>query len=990
VAADLKVTLDGEAAKLIREVERTQRSMLGLEMQLRRTDSAAAELDKMIDDRRAKNLESMGRGMVAFGAATLAGLGLATKAAIDWESAWAGVRKTVEGTPEQLAELESELRQLATTLPATHREIAAVAEAAGQLGVQRQNVAAFTQVMIMLGETTDLSAGEAATAIAQLMNVMRTAPQNVGRLGAALVELGNNGASTEREIIQLAQRIAGAGRVIGLSEAEVLGFASAIASVGIDAEAGGSAISRVMINISQAVAGGGDAVEEFAKVAGISSAEFVTAFRDDPAQAINSFVQGLGRISDSGGNVFAVLEQVGLGEIRVRDALLRLAGAGDLLSNSLDTGTRAWEENTALVEEAEKRFDTTAAKISIARNTLVDFAIDIGGVLLPAVAKLGEVGADFVGWISDLPAPIRTAATMLALVAGAASLVGGALLLLAPRILAAKALFLEFAAAHRVAAGAMITAGQVASLAAGLLALVAAAELVYRATLDSATGVGEMTDALLKLRSGEVTGTIDGLIEKFERLGGGDFWQQLKTNVFTIGGVRKAADELAAELESVDKALASLVQGGEAEAAEEAFAALASRWEDAGGSVEDLRSKLPDYRDALKAVSAEQQLAAETADPLQDSLAALGAQFGLTGDDAAKAAQEMLDAWSSAAGEFISFTGAYDTALAAKEESERATAEATAEATGAASDSWEDFVGDVAVTVDEYLAELERQVQAQEEWSANLLGIAGRIPNEMLDHFARLGPEGAAEVALMNQMTTAELERAVAAWRAKTGEGVTGIQQRLAEAAPVLAQIAQRHGATVSQRIAAGMAANSTSVFQEAARQGVLIDRGVGTNRTRRAPIAVDVTGIGAAERNLNNLARTRYALIQAQVAVTGRHTGITIHSGGEITDYGVRRYHAGGLAGDERAAVLQVGERVLSVDQNRAFTQFMKAIHRMPSYPVGAASAAGSPVIAHIQVSPWDARVPGLRQMMEQTARQVVADLRVEIGMSAARGGPA
>src|SRR5690606_28230406 len=102
-------------------------------------------------------------GLVIFGAATLAGLGMAAKAAINWESAWAGVRKTVEGTPQQLAALEEELRGLAATLPATHGEIAAVAEAAGQLGVATPNVAEFTRVMIDLGETTNLTADEAAT-----------------------------------------------------------------------------------------------------------------------------------------------------------------------------------------------------------------------------------------------------------------------------------------------------------------------------------------------------------------------------------------------------------------------------------------------------------------------------------------------------------------------------------------------------------------------------------------------------------------------------------------------------------------------------------------------------------------------------------------------------------------------------------------------------------------------------------------------------------
>src|SRR5690606_21144654 len=312
-----------------------------------------------------------------------AGLGLAVKAAMDWESAWTGVEKVIEGTPEQLARLEGELRQLATTLPFTHQEIAAVASAAGQLGIATEDITGFTKVMLDLGVATNMTAEEAAFALARMSNIMGTASDDVSRLGATIVDLGNNSATTERDIVEMALRIAGAGNTIGLTEADVLAFASALSSVGIEAQAGGTAISRVMIEIADAVAGGGDAVAEFADVAGMSAGEFARAFEEDPARAIAAFVAGLGRIDDAGGNVFAVLEDLGLSEIRVRDALLRISGAGDLLTDSLDRGATAWDENTALIEEAERRYDDAASKVEIAKNTLVDLAIDVGSTLLP-------------------------------------------------------------------------------------------------------------------------------------------------------------------------------------------------------------------------------------------------------------------------------------------------------------------------------------------------------------------------------------------------------------------------------------------------------------------------------------------------------------------------------------------------------------------------------------------------------------------------------
>src|SRR5688572_20324819 len=120
-------------------------------------------------------MTGLGQGMMIAGAAIGLGLGLAAKSAIEWESAWTGVAKVVDGSPEQMAALESELRDLATTLPQTHAEIAGVAAAAGQLGVAREDIAEFTQVMVAMGVSTDIASEDAAMGMARLMNIMQTA-----------------------------------------------------------------------------------------------------------------------------------------------------------------------------------------------------------------------------------------------------------------------------------------------------------------------------------------------------------------------------------------------------------------------------------------------------------------------------------------------------------------------------------------------------------------------------------------------------------------------------------------------------------------------------------------------------------------------------------------------------------------------------------------------------------------------------------------------
>lgn len=447
---DLSHRLTGDSSSLEGAMGRGGRAMSAAAREARRLE--------IQQQRTGAAMTMVGRGMFIAGAAIAAGLALSVKAAVDWESAWTGVLKTVDGTDVQMAALEDEIRSLTEILPATHAEIAGVAEAAGQLGVAREDVADFTQVMIAMGEATDLTSDQAATALARLMNIMQTAPGDVERLASTIVDLGNKGATTESEITEMALRIAGAARTIGLTEAQVIGFAAALSNVGINAEAGGTAISKVFLEIDAAVSEGGDQLETFAQVAGMSADRFATAYRQDAGAAIAEFVAGLARVQSSGGDVNAILSELGLTEIRVTDALRRLAGSGDNLTQSLKIGSQAWDENTALMAEAERRYGTTESQMRIARNQVNDFAISVGQTLLPVLGEMVGGLGDLATIIGDLPGPVKAALAVVALLAAGILLLGGGLLMVIPRIAATKAALDQMAAS-----------GGRAAVAAGLL-----------------------------------------------------------------------------------------------------------------------------------------------------------------------------------------------------------------------------------------------------------------------------------------------------------------------------------------------------------------------------------------------------------------------------------------------------------------------------------------------------------------------------------------
>jgi TP901 family phage tail tape measure protein len=349
----------------------------------------------------------------------------AVKAQIDWESAFAGVKKTVDGTTEQIAALDQGIKDMSKELPSSAEEIASVAEAAGQLGIQTDNVLGFTKVIIDLGNATNLTGEEGASQLAKFANITGMAQTEFDRLGSTIVALGNNSATTEADIVAMAMRLAGAGTQVGMTEAQIVSLAAALSSVGIEAEAGGSAFSKVMINMQLAVETGNESLKDFASVAGMTTDEFTKAFKQDATGALISFIQGLSNAESQGTSAIKVLDDMGITEVRLRDSLLRAGSASELFSETIALGTEAWEENNALTNEANQRYATTESQIKILKNEIVDMAREIGAELLPIVKDGLVVIKDLIEKFNNLsPATKENIIKLAALSAAAGPVIG--------------------------------------------------------------------------------------------------------------------------------------------------------------------------------------------------------------------------------------------------------------------------------------------------------------------------------------------------------------------------------------------------------------------------------------------------------------------------------------------------------------------------------------------------------------------------------------
>ena len=380
----------------------------GLKKLLVRIGADTTELDKKLTEssRRiekvGRRLDRMGRSLSLNVTAPILALGTASVvSSIRFEDAMAGVAKTVDESAETIAALGDEFKALSEDIPVAATELASIGEAAGQLGIATSNILSFSRVMADLGVATNLTSTEAATDLARLANITGMPQDSFDRLGSTVVALGNNLATTEREIVSMGLRLAGAGAQLGLTEAQILALAGSLSSVGIEVESGGTAISEVMAQMAIAIGEGGDKLDQFGQIAGMSGEAFAEAFEADAADTLVTFIEGLGRLSEEGVNVFQVLESVEFGNRRVRDALLRASSAGDLMRRSLDLGSTAWRENTALTIEAEKFYATLGNQLKTAWNEVVNMAAELGDQLKPALLAVVDASKPLLGFIRD-------------------------------------------------------------------------------------------------------------------------------------------------------------------------------------------------------------------------------------------------------------------------------------------------------------------------------------------------------------------------------------------------------------------------------------------------------------------------------------------------------------------------------------------------------------------------------------------------------------
>lgn len=341
-----------------------------------------------------------------------------TMAGSKFESAFAGVKKTVDGTKKEYQGLKKEILSLTRVIPSSGEKLAQTMEIAGQLGIKKSALPDFTKTMANLEVSTNMSAEEAATSFARFANITNMTDydekgiSNYEKLGSVVVDLGNKFATSEQEIVEMGANISAAGKQIGLSAPEIMALGTALSSVGIQAEKGGTAMTKLFRKMQNSVELDDKYLKEYASISGMGIDEFKSVFKNDSMSAVSKFITGLGDTERNGKSISVLLNEMKLTDSRLFDTITRLANSSGNMEKAIETANKAWKENTALIEEADKRYETFEGQVDLTKNAFTEMGISIYDNLtrtpaLGAITKLRLAVNEFTdngldGWLDKI------------------------------------------------------------------------------------------------------------------------------------------------------------------------------------------------------------------------------------------------------------------------------------------------------------------------------------------------------------------------------------------------------------------------------------------------------------------------------------------------------------------------------------------------------------------------------------------------------------
>ena len=573
----------------------------------------------------------------------------------DFEAGMARVKRTTGMSDAEIAALGDRFRQLSTEIPVTAGELAAIAESAGQLGIRNSEIESFTVTVEKLSSATNIAAEKTATMVAQFANVTGLNTQDdYSRLASTVAALGDSSAVTGEKILDMAQGMGAIGKVSGMSAKDVLAIATAVGSAGVEAAAGSTSMNRLMQSISRAVKTGGDELNTFASISGMTKEQFVAHWETDAVGALDAFIGGLGDVDRNGKSSIELLDDLGISQQKERAVIQSLAEAQFSLGDAIEAANIAWDENRALDEKAATAAETLSGKMQMLESASDNVKIAFGQALAPVIEGLVDTGTSLLNAVTDFIEKHPALTEALGLVAGGfAGIVGGVAsfksLYKAADFLGMAGPLKQIAESASAASGGLkgilsVLGGSALTLGVAATALVSVAAIVDE--IHTVTDVGYLGEGHTLE---EYANNVEDYRQEIERL------QEEYNNLAIYGG------DLSMVQNELDHATIGLAHAQEELAAAEEAAAQA---EEAATASMQAQSESTEYQKALNQAMAESiSSVAESFRQAYDACReSLEGQIGLFDSYTASisedtdTAQEMLNRWAQQTENLASYT----------------------------------------------------------------------------------------------------------------------------------------------------------------------------------------------------------------------------------------------------------------------------------------------------------------------------------------------
>jgi TP901 family phage tail tape measure protein len=322
-------------------------------------------------------------GLVAMGA-TLAS---PIKKAIEFESVMADVAKVVDFTGEAEKKLfAGRILEKSRITPVSATGLGEIAAAGGQLGIAKDQLLDFTDVVARMSTAFDMSAGDAGESMAKIMNIYELNVERAEKLGDAINQLGNTSAARERDIVNVLARVGGTARVFGLAGKSAAALGSAMLSLGRSPEVAATGINAMLMKLKTADRQGKE-FQAALNAIGYSAEQLKADIEKDAEGALIKFLERLKGVKKE--ELAGILSD--LVGMQYSDDLALLVSGLDQYKRALKETQDETRFAGAMQKEFENRAKTTANQLQLLKNNLTASAISIGNVFLPAVNSV--VGA---------------------------------------------------------------------------------------------------------------------------------------------------------------------------------------------------------------------------------------------------------------------------------------------------------------------------------------------------------------------------------------------------------------------------------------------------------------------------------------------------------------------------------------------------------------------------------------------------------------------